>query len=332
MSVAQLLILSGQIGWTGKCAAALSDLAKNKRSLKKLKQEWHEYLNKLARYVKGDLDDIERSKLTSLITIEVHARDVIDKLKTASKNKLSLNSFEWSSQLRFYFDKPQGDFGKCVVKQTNTTFNYGYEYIESGRLVITPLTDRCYMTLTTALHLARGGSPQGPAGTGMSLIRKHHSVRLAYFTPSYFCSSIRNSSKLNSHLFFFFFTFIYICIVSSLPFLCIQSYSFSPFLGKTETVKDLAKALGKLCIVSNWYVHSHLPSTPLSSHPTVINHHQACPLTLQQCEAMRNYRLLCCFAALHSIVFTLILIFVNIILAISFGICVFLFYSLSLLF
>ncbi|XP_025836128.1 dynein heavy chain 2, axonemal-like [Agrilus planipennis] len=160
----QLCNACSQIQWTTSCTRALMHckIMESKKPMKRLRKKQNQVLDKLSEMSRKDLNRLSRLKVNALITIEIHCRDVIDKMYKA--NCMDVGAFEWFSQLKFYWDREIDD---CVIKQTNTSFRYGYEYNgNSGRLVITPLTDRCYITLTTALHLYRGGSPQGPAGTG----------------------------------------------------------------------------------------------------------------------------------------------------------------------
>ncbi|CAH8499452.1 unnamed protein product [Schistosoma intercalatum] len=160
----QLCITSSQIQWTADVTRALQLVSnrQDKRPLKSLKHKQKNLLEKFSEIIRSNLTKIQRLKINALAVIEVHQRDIIDKLYKIGCN--DINAFDWLSQLRFYWEKEADD---CFVRQTNTSFRYGYEYLgNSGRLVITPLTDRCYITLTTALHLHRGGSPKGPAGTG----------------------------------------------------------------------------------------------------------------------------------------------------------------------
>lgn len=96
---------------------------------------------------------------------QVHARDVIDKL--VKTNASSTNDFEWVSQLRFYWDKELND---CVVKQVLSVFMYGYEYQgNNGRLVITPLTDRCSLSAGRA-HMSIFAYASKEGGTAEMLL------------------------------------------------------------------------------------------------------------------------------------------------------------------
>ncbi|XP_065175861.1 dynein axonemal heavy chain 2-like isoform X2 [Sycon ciliatum] len=182
----QTLITSSQIQWTADVTKALASTREkgDKKSLKLMKKAQIAMLEKFSGAIRTNLTKLERSKIVALVTIEVHARDVLEKLiKSNIRDELG---FDWLSQLRLYWDD---DIDDCVARQTNTEFQYGYEYLgNSGRLVITPLTDRCYMTLTTALHLHRGGSPKGPAGTGKTETTKDLGKALGFYVIVVNCS------------------------------------------------------------------------------------------------------------------------------------------------
>ena len=109
---------------------------------------------------KPGLNYRDRQKIIALIIIEEHNREVIEKI-AANKGVNNENHFEWQSQLRFFKDMTDGSDKMYIkIEQLNARFDYGYQYQgNNGPLVITPLTDRAYMTLTNALQLYRGGAP-----------------------------------------------------------------------------------------------------------------------------------------------------------------------------
>jgi dynein heavy chain len=96
----------------------------------------------------------------NMITIDAHSRDIVANM--VKEGTPDDNSFLWMSQLRSYWDSSISD---CRIKICDAIFGYGYEYLGNGpRLVITPLTDRIYITATQACWLCMGTAPAGPAG------------------------------------------------------------------------------------------------------------------------------------------------------------------------
>lgn len=121
-----------------------------------------------------------RSKIVSLIIIDQHNYEIVCQI--VDKKVKSHNNFEWQQQLRFRKASDENEKMIIACEQLSCVFDYGYEYQgNNGRLVVTPLTDRAYMTLTYALNLFRGGAPQGPAGTGKTETVKDLGKNLAFY-------------------------------------------------------------------------------------------------------------------------------------------------------
>ncbi|KAJ3274972.1 Cytoplasmic dynein 2 heavy chain 1, partial [Blyttiomyces sp. JEL0837] len=130
-----------------------------------------EYKDQLKKYTAFDANVVDNPlerhvveiKIKSLILDTIHFIDVLSQLRDTKVNNLS--DWAWQRQLRFYRSEESGRAVK--IWMNNASFDYTFEYQGNPpKLVHTPLTDKCYLTLTQAMASGFGGNPFGPAGTG----------------------------------------------------------------------------------------------------------------------------------------------------------------------
>ncbi|GIL57271.1 hypothetical protein Vafri_12526 [Volvox africanus] len=183
------------IFWTRGVEKALQD---GGESLKEYESQCTSDLLRIVDLVRGELTNLQRATLGALVVMDVHARDVVTSM--VKKGVVAASEFEWQAQLRSYWEENQqalayggdssGRQGPTVMmRMMSAVLEYGYEYLgNSSRLVITPLTDRCYRTLMGAIHLTLGGAPEGPAGTGKTETTKDLAKALARQCVVFNCS------------------------------------------------------------------------------------------------------------------------------------------------
>ena len=89
---------------------------------KELEKETKDLLDLIA-MVRQDLDNQTIKSVNTLIILDVHARDIVERFVRDSI--LDAKEFEWESQLRFYWDKKKDDIS---IEQCTGKFDYCYEY------------------------------------------------------------------------------------------------------------------------------------------------------------------------------------------------------------
>lgn len=156
-----IVLVVANIFWTSDIHTSL--LQQNRDLLNNVHAEINANLDEITEAIRSpDITNLNRITLKSLCIQDIHARDVIQKL-IENKNS-NLDDFEWMAQLKYYWiDK------EILMKILNATISYGYEYLGNfQKVVMTPLTERCYRTILLAFQHRLNASIEGPTATGKS--------------------------------------------------------------------------------------------------------------------------------------------------------------------
>jgi dynein heavy chain len=199
---AQIILLAVAVNYVAEVEDAYLEVGGgNANALVEYNAKQQDQLGELVKLVAGSLTGAERMRVMVCITMDAHGRDVVDRMYKEGCTEMTC--FQWQSQLKHKYrvSPPHASFRdrdpalrgaggeRSEIQIADVVVPYDYEYLGNGfRLVITPLTDRIYVTCTQALNLCMGCAPAGPAGTGKTESTKDLANALAKCIYVFNCS------------------------------------------------------------------------------------------------------------------------------------------------
>lgn len=215
----QMLLTLSQYSWRKKVEFELIEAGKSEKqdgtldkNLDAICYSLTESVNKIVKYLEDKKDNITKKNrmiLYNYILITKHHLDITMFLR--QERVRTVDNYDWQKLLKINMVQKKNNMAQrgrnknvddrfiLQAEQLNNVVNYGYEYIgNKERLVITGLTERCFLTMMTAISVNRGSSLQGPAGTGKTETVKDLARNLAKYVIVFNCSNKNTYSTMET--------------------------------------------------------------------------------------------------------------------------------------
>ena len=178
----QVAIAGLQVQWTQMTEDTFHAVKTDKKALYNQSKVISGSIQELIQLLSSDVADnnitrLDVLKLETGAIIKMIHRDIVEEL--SRKRVKDVYEFEWQKHCRHYYNTEKA---KVVVHISNVRCTFNHEYLGSKRrIVMTPLTEKCFVALTQTVKAFKAGVPFGPAGTGKSELVKE----LGFITGNY---------------------------------------------------------------------------------------------------------------------------------------------------
>ncbi|WAR07684.1 DYHG-like protein [Mya arenaria] len=181
--------------WTRECDLGIADIKYDRKALQGTLKKYISTVSKLSsvlargqwRSLEEPMLPLHKNRLECMITTSQFLRDALDNL--CQRKLREVSDFEWRRCMRCYYQPVGEERMEPLIWILDTSYQYGNEfYGMSPGVALTPVTEKCFLTMSQALQRHQGSSVTGPVGSGKTETIKGLANVLGQFLAVFQCS------------------------------------------------------------------------------------------------------------------------------------------------
>ncbi|KAL4232681.1 hypothetical protein ACF0H5_007369 [Mactra antiquata] len=208
--------------WTREVDLGIAEIKYDRKALQASLKKYISTVSKLPtiltrgqwRNLEDPMLPIHKNRLECMITTSQFLRDALDNM--CQRKLREVSDFEWRRSIRCYYQPvveevfpTSSSDSKGVTPEIteeryepliwilDTSYQYGNEFYGTNTgVALTPITERCFLTMSQALQRYQGSAVTGPVGAGKTETIKGLSNILGQFLGLFQCSDHTDPSSL----------------------------------------------------------------------------------------------------------------------------------------